>query len=260
MGGQKSLYCPDAAVCSSSFLQQDYYLSKGTKLPGCKEILATLLLSWERVCGLKFQASSGKRSHQAHRRNYWENQDSSHREVQKDLINAHQYLRRGSREDRIRLSSAVPSNWTRSNGYKLKLRKLHSYAMKHFFLCEGCPTLAQVVQNIIESPSLELWSWATFVVDPALKRIGLDDLKGSFPTSTVLWSYDFRAPGSQPCVSWTALKMPLPMYQDAHPYRQTFNPINLKRALQAQLSHLFLWQEVITTDFFLFHKNCCLDR
>lgn len=54
------------------------------------------------------------------------------------------------------------------------------------FLSEGCPTLAQVAQNIIESPSLELWSWATFLVDPALRRIGLDDLKGSLPISTVL--------------------------------------------------------------------------
>lgn len=185
------------------------------------------------------EASSLLWRKESHRRNYWENQDSSHREAQKDLINAHQYLRRGSREDRIRLSSAEPSNWTRSNGYNLKLRKLHPYVI---FLCEGCPTLAQVAQNIIESPSLALWSWATFLVDSILKRIGLDDLKGSLPIPTVLWSCDFRASGSQPCVSCTALKMPLPTYQDAHPCRQTFNPINLNCALQAQLSHLFLWQ------------------
>lgn len=220
-----------------------------------------MLLSWERVHGLTFQGSSGERSHQAHESNYWESQDSSPWEVQKDLTNAYQYLRRGSRGDRIRLSSAVPSNWTRSNGHKLKLRKTLLYAMEHFFLCEGCPTLAQVAQNIMESPSWEVWSWATFQVDPALRRrVGLDNLKGSLPTSIILWSCDFRASGSQPCVSCTALKIPLPAYQDAHPQRQTFNPINLKCALQAQLSHLFLWQEVMTTHCFLIHKKCCLER
>lgn len=154
-----------------------------------------------------------------------------------------------------------PATGQEATGTNWNSEKLHLYAMEHFFLCEGCPTLAQVAQNIMESPSWEVWSWATFQVDPALRRrVGLDNLKGSLPTSIIVWSCDFRASGSQPCVSCTALKIPLPAYQDAHPQRQTFNPINLKCALRAQLSHLFLWQEVMTTHCFLIHKKCCLER
>lgn len=157
-GGQNHCFVQMKQYAAVASYSRTIIFPKGTKFSGCKVILATLLLSWERVCGLKFQASFGERSHQAHRSNYWESQDSSPREAQKDLINAHQYLRRGTREDRIRLSSAVPSNWTRSNGYKLELRKLHLYAMKHFFS-------VRVVQHWHRLP-ITLWSLHPWTYGP----------------------------------------------------------------------------------------------
>jgi len=52
-------------------------------------------------------------------------------------FNVYKYLKGGWKEDGARLFSVMPSDATRSNGHKLKYRRLTLNIGKHFFYCEG---------------------------------------------------------------------------------------------------------------------------
>jgi len=55
------------------------------------------------------------------------------RRLRGDLINAYKYLQGGCQEDEARLFSVVPSNRTRGNRHKLKLKKIQLNMRKNFF-------------------------------------------------------------------------------------------------------------------------------
>jgi len=65
----------------------------------------------------------------------WDSCDCSpvEEQAEEDLINMYKYLRRWNKEDRARFCLAVLSNRTRSNGHKLKYRKLDLNTRKPFF-------------------------------------------------------------------------------------------------------------------------------
>jgi len=55
------------------------------------------------------------------------------RRLRGDLRNIYKYLQGWGQEDGARLCSVVPSDRTRGNGHKLKLRKLQLNMRKNFF-------------------------------------------------------------------------------------------------------------------------------
>ena len=60
------------------------------------------------------------------------------------------HLIEGSKEDRARLFSVVPSDRTRCKGRKLKDVKFHLSGTKIFFCCEDGQTLEQAAQRACE--------------------------------------------------------------------------------------------------------------
>ncbi|KAK4814881.1 hypothetical protein QYF61_001259 [Mycteria americana] len=50
-----------------------------------------------------------------------------------DLISAYKYLKGGCKDNGARLFSVVPSDRARSNGHKLKHKRVHQTMMRHFF-------------------------------------------------------------------------------------------------------------------------------
>ena len=63
-----------------------------------------------------------------------------------NLINIYKYLKGGCKEDGERLFSVAPSDRTKSNGCKLKQRRIHLNSREHLY-CEDEQTLAQVAQG-----------------------------------------------------------------------------------------------------------------
>ncbi|KAK4824596.1 LOW QUALITY PROTEIN: hypothetical protein QYF61_016841, partial [Mycteria americana] len=58
------------------------------------------------------------------------------------ISSMYKYLKGGCKEDRTRLFSVVPSDWTRGNGHKLKYMTFHLNIRKDFS-CEGGQALEQ---------------------------------------------------------------------------------------------------------------------
>jgi len=104
------------------------------------------------------------------------------RKLRGDLRNASKYLQGGCQEDGARLFPVVPSNGTRGNGHKLKHRKFHLNRRKNFFTLRVTEPWNRLPGEVVESPSLEIFStrldkvlcsllWVTLL----WQGIGLDD-------------------------------------------------------------------------------------
>jgi len=78
------------------------------------------------------------------------------RRLRGDLINAYEYLKGGCEEDGSRLFSVVPSDRTRGNRYKLKLRKFHLTTRKNFFTVRVTEHWNRFPRDLVDSPSLEI--------------------------------------------------------------------------------------------------------
>lgn len=68
----------------------------------------------------------------------------------------YKYLMGGSKQEGTSVFSVVPDGRTRSNGHKLKYRKVHLNIRKNVYFDSG-QTLAQVAhRELVESPSLQI--------------------------------------------------------------------------------------------------------
>jgi len=79
------------------------------------------------------------------------------RSLRGDLINAYKCLKGGCQEDGARLFSVVPSNRTRVNGHKQKLRKFQLNRRKNFFTLRVTEHWNRLPREVVESPSLEIF-------------------------------------------------------------------------------------------------------
>ena len=79
------------------------------------------------------------------------------RRLRGDLINADKYLQGGCQEDGAKLFPVVPSDRTRGNGHKLKLRKFHLNMRKNFFPLRVTEPWPRLPREAVESPSLEIF-------------------------------------------------------------------------------------------------------
>jgi len=74
------------------------------------------------------------------------------RRLRGDLIKASKYLRGGCQQDGARLFSVVPSDKTRGNGHKLKLRKFHLNMRKKFFPLRVMEHWNRLPRGAVDSP------------------------------------------------------------------------------------------------------------
>jgi len=80
------------------------------------------------------------------------------RRLRGDLANAYQYLKGVCQEGGVRLFSVVPSNRSRGNRHKLKLRKFHLNMRKKFFPLRVVEHWNRVEpREVVDSPSLEIF-------------------------------------------------------------------------------------------------------
>jgi len=74
-----------------------------------------------------------------------------------DLTNAYKYLKVVYQGDGARLFSVMPSNRTRGNRHKLKLRKFLLNMRKNFFPLRVTEHWNKVTRGVVEPPSLEIF-------------------------------------------------------------------------------------------------------
>ena len=79
------------------------------------------------------------------------------RRLRGDLMNVYKYLKGGCQEDGAKLFSVVPSNRTRGNGHKLKLRKFQLNTKKNFFTLGVMEPWNRLPRGVVDSPSLEIF-------------------------------------------------------------------------------------------------------
>jgi len=81
-----------------------------------------------------------------------------------DLINSYKYLKGGCQEDGARFFTVVPSDRTRGNGHKWKHSKFHLNTRKNFFTLRETEHWNRLPREVVDFPSLEIFTTCLDVV------------------------------------------------------------------------------------------------